>query len=126
MSRARLIALIQGVYWLPFGVWPLVHMPSFLWVTGPKVELWLVRTVSLLLIVIGAVLIAAAASKRVTPEIKWLGAGGAAAMAFVDFYYSMQDVIWDTYMLDGIAEIILILLWLWVGRHGVAQTTEKQ
>ena len=59
--------------------------------------------------------------RRVTPEIKWLGIGGAAGMAFIDFYYSLNDMILNIYMLDGIAEIILILLWGWVGRQGIAQ-----
>lgn len=31
----------------------MVHMPSFLWVTGPKSDLWLVDTVSLLISAIG-------------------------------------------------------------------------
>jgi hypothetical protein len=35
-----LVALVQGVYFLLTGVWPIVHLPSFLAVTGPKTDLW--------------------------------------------------------------------------------------
>lgn len=121
--RPELIAKLQGVYWSVTGVWPLVHMPSFIWVSGPKVELWLVRTVGLLLTVIGAVLLAAGLHKRVTTEIKWLGIGGAASMAFIDFYYALRDVIWDIYMLDGVAELLLILLWVLAWTNKVGKTS---
>lgn len=121
MDRAGLIAKLQGIYWAVTGIWPLVHMPSFLWVTGPKTDLWLVRTVGILIAVIGLVLFLAGFRRRVTPEIKWMGIGGAAGMAFIDFYYSLNDVILNIYMLDGIAELIIILLWGWVGRQGIAQ-----
>ena len=39
----------QGVYWAPFGLWPLVDMRSFEAVTGRKRDRWLVNTVGLLL-----------------------------------------------------------------------------
>ncbi|QCR22242.1 hypothetical protein [Pontibacter sp. SGAir0037] len=123
MKRAEWIALCQGLYWTVPGVWPLIHMPSFIWVTGPKVDLWLVRTVSILLVVIGLVLLFAAVRRRVTPEIKWLGIGGAAGMAYIDFYYSLIDRIRNVYMLDGVLEIILIILWLWAGKKGVQYTS---
>jgi hypothetical protein len=60
----------------------------------------------------------------VTPELKWLGIGGAAGMAFIDFYYSLNDVILNIYMLDGVAEIGIILLWLWAGRQGIARVQQ--
>lgn len=125
MNRLKLIALLQGIYWTITGIWPLVHMPSFVWVSGPKEDYWLVRTVGLLLTVIGVVLLSAGYKKRVTPEIKWLGIGGAASMAFIDFYYALQDVIWDIYMLDGVLEITLLLLWFWAGKKGMVPHQEN-
>ena len=119
MNRLNLMAVIQGIYWTLTGVWPLVHMPSFVWVSGSKDDYWLVRTVGLLIAVIGFVLLCAGFKRRVTPEMKWLGIGSAASMALIDFYYALQDVIWDIYMLDGLLEIILIVLWLWAGKKGM-------
>ncbi|MCC9168544.1 hypothetical protein [Pontibacter harenae] len=69
MDRISLLAKLQGFYWVITGVWPLVHMPSFLMVTGPKTDLWLVVTVSLLLVLIGLVLVVAGFRKHVTSEI---------------------------------------------------------
>jgi hypothetical protein len=44
------------VFYLVSGLWPLVHLQSFLTVTGPKTDLWLVKTLGVLISVIGAVL----------------------------------------------------------------------
>ena len=46
-------------------------------VTGPKTDLWLVKTVGVLVAVIGAVLATAGLRGRVPPELALLGAGGA-------------------------------------------------
>lgn len=100
-------------------------MPSFIWVTGPKDDLWLVRTVGVLISVIGLVLLAAGIKKRITPEIRWLGIGSAAGLGFVDVYYSLNDVIRNVYLLDAVGELILILLWLWAGQRGLVTSTSK-
>ena len=46
------VALIQGLYFLVSGVWPIIHIASFLKITGPKTDLWLVKTVGVLLSVL--------------------------------------------------------------------------
>ena len=46
------VALGQGLYFLVTAIWPLVHIASFMKVTGPKRDIWLVKTVAT---VIGAV-----------------------------------------------------------------------
>lgn len=38
-----MVANIQAVYLTVMGVWPLVNSKSFQWVTGPKVDTWLVK-----------------------------------------------------------------------------------
>ncbi|PKV62843.1 hypothetical protein [Pontibacter ramchanderi] len=125
-NRLALVAILQGTYWAATGIWPLLHMPSFLWVTGPKEDLWLVRTVSILILVIGLVLLTAGIRKNVTAEIKWLGIGGAAGLGFIDVYYSLNDIIRNVYLLDAVGELALILLWLWAGRQGLKTSRSNQ
>src|SRR5512133_1742752 len=84
-ERAALMA--QGVYFLATGVWPLLHMRSFEAVTGPKVDRWLVKTVGLCVLCIGAALYSAGRRHRVTPEIRGLAVASAAALGAVDVYY---------------------------------------
>jgi hypothetical protein len=121
----NLVAKIQGIFWFLTGVWPLVHLCSFLWVTGPKEDIWLLYTVSVLITAIGGVLLAAGLRKQVTDEIKWLGIAGAAGLTGIDVFYALRDVIWDIYLLDAVVEVAFIMLWLWAGGKG-AVTVEKQ
>ncbi len=106
-----LLAWLQGIFYLITGLWPLLHMPSFLAVTGPKVDLWLVKTVGVLIVVIGAVLLLGARRRAVGPEVTLLAVGSAVSLAGVDLVYALSDRIWDVYLLDALAEIGLVVLW---------------
>lgn len=100
------------MYFLLPSVWPLLHMSSFLAVTGPKTDLWLVRTVALLLVAISLAFLTAAWRREYTPALGVLAVGSACGLAGVDFYYALQDRIWDTYLIDGVGEIVLVLAWM--------------
>lgn len=105
-------ALAQGVYYLATGVWPLVHMPSFTWITGPKLDVWLVRTAGALITAISLPLLVAGVRGMVTPEIVLLAIGAAIGLTAIDVYYSLKGVISKVYLVDAAAEIVLIALWL--------------
>lgn len=122
----NLVAKLQGAYWFLTGVWPFLHLHSFLWVTGPKEDIWLLYTVSVLIMVVGAVLLLAGFSGRVTQEIEVLGMAGAGGLAGIDVYYALSDVILDIYLLDAAGELILILLWLWSGSKGLMAGGRKE
>jgi hypothetical protein len=106
------LALIQGVFYLATGVWPLIDAVSFQVVTGPKTDVWLVRTVGLLVAVIGVVLISAARKRRMTPEILMLAVGSALGLAAIDLRYALSGRISAVYLADAVLEIGLALLWL--------------
>jgi len=116
-----LVAVLQGIYWLVTGVWPFIHLKSFVWVTGPKNDYWLLYTVSVLITVIGGTLLAAGIRGRVTPEVRWLGIGGAAGLMGVDVYYALGDVIRNIYLLDAVGEAALLMLWFWSGSRGLKE-----
>lgn len=44
---------IQGLYLLFTALWALIDIDSFMRLTGPKTDIWLVKTVSVLLLAIG-------------------------------------------------------------------------
>lgn len=116
------VAAVQGLYFLATGVWPLVHVESFLAVTGPKTDLWLVYTVGTLVAVVGAVLLAAARSGRVSPEVALLAVGSALALAAIDVTFVARRVIDPIYLADAAAEVVLVLWWAvaWA-RRGAAR-----
>jgi hypothetical protein len=103
------VALVQGLYYLATGLWPIFHINSFLLVTGPKTDLWLVKTVGILVAVIGAVLLSASRSRRLTDEIILLAAGSALGLAIIDVVYARH--ISSVYLADAAAELCLVALW---------------
>jgi hypothetical protein len=107
------IAAVQAAYYLISGVWPLVHMRSFLAVTGPKQDLWLVRCVASLIVVIGAALALATWKNQCPPPVALLAMGSAAALLTIDVVYSVKGVISKIYLLDAAAELLLLLAWIY-------------
>jgi hypothetical protein len=110
------LALIQGLFYVATGLWPLIHITSFQLVTGPKTDLWLVKTVGVLVSVIGAVLITAARSRRITNEIVLLATGSALGLAAIDLVYALSGRISAIYLADAVVEIGLALMWA-IGRR---------
>lgn len=110
----------QAIYYALTGVWSLVSIKTFQKVTGPKVDIWLVKTVGTLVLVIGGVLGMAAKKGRVTPEIALLATGSAAGLAAIDVVYATKKRISPIYLLDALAEGGLIALWAvgWKLRQG--------
>jgi hypothetical protein len=116
------LAAIQGVFYAATGVWGLVDLASFQAVTGPKTDLWLVRTVAVLVLVAGGVLLVAAARLRVAFETLLLAAGCALGLAAIDVAYVAAGTLRPVYLLDAAAEAVLALLWgaaLWRWRDDV-------
>ncbi|HLJ67494.1 MAG TPA: hypothetical protein VKX16_09045 [Chloroflexota bacterium] len=116
----RATALAQGLYYAVTGFWPLLSIGTFQLVTGPKRDLWLVKAAGALIGVIGAVLAVAGVRRRVTPELPLLGIGAAASLAGIDLVYVRRRVILPIYLLDAVAEIGLIGLWLAAVQPGLA------
>lgn len=108
----RLAAAVQGVYFTVTGVWPLLSLPTFEAVSGPKMDDWLVHTVAILITVIGLALLAAAWTNDTGAAVRVIAIGSATGLAFIDFYYALRGVIWPIYMLDGVGELALILFWI--------------
>jgi hypothetical protein len=82
-------------------------MRSFEWISGRKVDRWLVKTVAALVIVVGSVLGLAASSKRMTPEVRLLSVGTAVALSSVDIIYVRRGRIRPVYLLDAAANLTL-------------------
>jgi len=87
-------------------------METFLAVTGPKADLWLVETVSLLLVAIGSALLIAGYRRIASPEVFTLAIGSAASLAAIEIIYVARGRISPVYLLDTVAELFLIALWI--------------
>lgn len=110
MWNSRSMSKAQAGFYMATGLWPLVHRPSFEWVTGPKVDRWLVYTVGGLLIVIGYSQWRASTSQDL-PHARRLGAGTASTLLVVDVVNVARRRIRPTYLLDAAAEAAILLGW---------------
>jgi hypothetical protein len=106
--RWRLLAFQSGYYGVT-GIWPILHLPSFEAITGPKTDDWLVHMVGLLAVAIGVVLGVATARNRVrSPEVVLLAATSAAAFAAIDLWYGSSGRISPVYLADAGLQVCLI------------------
>ncbi|MDR6456984.1 hypothetical protein J2786_000077 [Chryseobacterium vietnamense] len=113
MKKYQIPAYIQMFYFLLTIIWPFVHLESFLKITGPKTDIWLVKTVSLLLfpyILLIVYVLRIKQSPLVILAIMLCCAG----LAGIDLYYYLNNVIRWTYMIDCILEILFIGYWIFI------------
>ncbi len=110
-AAAERVPLIQALYYVVSGLWPVVHIGSFQALTGPKLEHWLVRSTGLLLGVIGLTLAFSSRRRPLSPEAPVLGVGTAAALAAVDVVYVLRRRIWPIYLGDALVELGFIASW---------------
>ncbi len=111
----RRVWIVQALYFLVTGIWPLIGMRSFQAVTGQKVDTWLVQTVGVLTAVIGAVLAAAGLRQRVSAEMVGLAVGSSAGLATIDVVYVARKRIGRIYLADALLNILLCVGWAIAG-----------
>jgi hypothetical protein len=101
---------LQAVYYIATGAWAVLHRPSFERITGPKTDYWLVRTVGLLAVAIGAAL--SVGSRRAGParETAVLAVGTGVAFAATDAVYVTRGRIRRVYLADTATHVALACL----------------
>ena len=122
-AEAVRLARLQAIFYIVTGVWPFVSICSFEAVTGPKVDRWLVKTVGVLVAVIGSALALASRRRQLAPEVVLVAAGSAAALATIDSVYVAKRRISPVYLLDAIAEIALVAGWVRLWSRGSPDST---
>lgn len=114
MKIFRLLLWSQATYILLTATWPLIHLESFVAVTGYKHDVWLVKTVGALLIPVAITLYMHLFINTDHRPAIALGGLTALALITVDCYYAFNDVISDIYLADGIVELFFLTLWAYV------------
>ncbi|MCO5167298.1 MAG: hypothetical protein M9894_13185 [Planctomycetes bacterium] len=113
-----LLAVLQGALYVASAAWALLHVDSFMRVTGAKTDVWLVKAVAALVLVIGAALLAGAWRGRIGPDLAFLAVGSATALALVDVFYVVQGTIARIYLLDALVQALLVAGWVLVLTDG--------
>ena len=105
---------IQGTYTLFTALWALVDIESFMMVTGPKTDIWLVKTVSVLLLPITTAFFYALYFRTDQRLIIIIGLVTSLALACIDFYYTANKTIRWVYAADGVLETLFCITWLYL------------
>ena len=117
MHTSKIFPISHLVYYFITAVWPLIHIDSFLLVTGYKIDIWLVKTVSLLLLPYCLLLIYLTFSFKknfiivITVMLCCLG------LLFIDLYYYFKNVIKWVYVVDGFFELLFFTYWAYYIVH---------
>jgi hypothetical protein len=112
MKFTKYLLAIQGSYTFITAIWPIIHINSFMWISGYKHDVWLVKTVGVCLLAISVCLLTSIFSKGNILPIAALALFISVGLAYVDFYYALNNVIRAIYMADGVIEIVFALCWL--------------
>jgi hypothetical protein len=108
------LIIAHGLYILVTALWPLLDIKSFMEVTGPKNDIWLVKTVGVLLIPIVICLFSALFLETHPVPVILVGISCSAGLAVIDFYYTSNKTIRGIYAWDGVLEIIFLTGWVYL------------
>jgi hypothetical protein len=106
------VAIAQGSLYLATGLWPVFHLASFMAVTGPKTDYWLVQSFGVLVAAVGVVFLVRGIKRRVDPATLQFGLATSLALAAIDFWFVMAGAISPIYLADGAVELLIALRWL--------------
>jgi hypothetical protein len=114
-TKIKRLVWIQAAYFFITALWPIVDIASFMAVTGPKTDVWLVKTVGALLIPVSLtmalyLLIRTADARFVII----LGLTSSIAFLTIDLYYSLTGVISKIYLADAVVQLGLLISWIFV------------
>jgi hypothetical protein len=111
MRFLKVLLISHSLYILRTGIWPLIDIESFMTVTGPKTDIWLVKTVGSLLIPVGLAMLSFVS--RPSDKSLFILAGGiSVAFIAIDTFYALREVISDIYLLDAILEALFLAGWI--------------
>lgn len=109
----RIFPLTQGIYISITALWPLVHMDSFMQVTGYKTDTWLVHTVSVLLFPLMILIYRSAIRNKPIPLTRSASViSGIAGLIIVELVYYFKGTIARAYFWDAIIETVFLLWWI--------------
>lgn len=100
----NLPSIFQGLYYIIFGIWSVLHIASFEKLTGPKTDHWLVKTIGLLLVSVGVTLI--------MNPIFVLGVSFALSFFIIDIIYVWNKTISKIYLVDALIQFVLIVTYI--------------
>lgn len=104
---------LQGTYTALTALWALVDIDSFMAVTGPKTDIWLVKTVSMVLLAVAAGLIGQALIPSNPLPLILVALTSSAGLCCIDIYYAVHNVISNIYLGDAFLQVLFMAVWIY-------------
>jgi hypothetical protein len=103
---------VQAIYTGITALWGLIDIDSFMAVTGPKTDIWLVKTISVVLLAIAICFVIQAIIPSNPLSVIVLALVISAGLAIIDVYYVLRGVISKVYLGDAVLEILFFVVWM--------------
>jgi hypothetical protein len=98
--------LVQALYFVATGLWSILHLRSFMFVTGPKRDRWLVRTFGALVAAIGGSMLASGDQPGTAARF---GIASGVALALAEVVYVARRRIRPVYLADAVLELVFAI-----------------
>ncbi|WP_312508470.1 hypothetical protein [Chryseobacterium culicis] len=112
MKKKHFVPIVQGLYFIITGIWPIVHIESFMQITGYKTDIWLVKTVGLLILPYSILCFYTVINTKRNAAIAIVNIMCCLGLAWIDLYYYLKDTISWVYLIDCALEMIFSAYWL--------------
>jgi peptidoglycan/LPS O-acetylase OafA/YrhL len=106
-----LLLRLQGIYFILTGIWPVIDISSFMLVTCPKTDIWLVKTIGTIFFCEGVCFLLSGITREGGLPVFVLSVTNALALIIIDCYYVFSGTICVIYLGDAAAELILLFCW---------------
>jgi hypothetical protein len=108
------LLLFQAIYYYSTALWPLLDMNSFMEISGPKNDKWLVKTVSVVLLAVSNAILAAVYLQNISVPVIILSISCCIGLLVIDIYYVRMKVILRVYLADATIEFFLLTGWVFI------------
>jgi len=117
-QKKRLSLILQSLYYLFTGLWPLLHMLSFSAESGPKANEWLLKTEIMLIVCIIAAFMIDLYTRRYTTSIVFLAISSSIGFLYIDLWHTLFHGMTGIYLIDSATHLVLMTVWsIWLVKH---------
>jgi hypothetical protein len=111
-ENRRIILGMQSGYYLLTGLWPLLHMSSFMEITENTTDPLLVKTIGILLVCAAITFLISLYNNENSAAVVFLSVSSAIGLLSIDIYYNLTDEISTLYLIDAALQLILLEAWI--------------
>jgi hypothetical protein len=109
---SRSVFYTQGTYFFLTGIWPLIDINSFMTVSCPKTDIWLVKAMGAILLCEGICFLLSGMTNDDGFPMRVLALISALALALIDCYYVATGTICNIYLADAALEFLFVICWI--------------